>query len=144
MAGHIDYELRCSALLPLSEMAEAFEAAMELVGEYQPEREEIMRRWQEAAEDLSQHFAATTSPVMPPGIRPTALKSAMEMRPYLAVEWVHRLNDCLAEPAVQEMLRAAMEATAAYRVAQMAFVGGAPDRYVREFLRRAVQELIER
>lgn len=168
--GHIDMELRCSALLPLTEMFEAFEAAMDLIGEghpaakkgggdpdYEPAKAEIARHWNEAAEDLSQHFSLASRgmpspgdaarhggayPPMPLDMRPTRLRrAAMEIPPYLAVEWAQRVNDCLAETSAQEALGAALEATAAYRVAQMAFVGGAPDRYVREFLRRAVAEL---
>jgi len=37
-----------------------------------------------------------------------------------------------------------MARTSAYRIAEMAFTGGAPADCVRKFLRRAVEELIDR
>ncbi len=142
--GHIDMELRCSALLPLTEMCQAFEAAMDLVGDYEPAKGEIACRWKDAAEQLSQHFAHVPAPAKEAGAEhrfgPAAIAPGS---PDWGPEWSRRVADCMSGPPVREALRAALERTAAYQLARAAFIGGVPDRYVREFLRRAVAELVE-
>lgn len=139
--GHVDVELRCSAFLPLSEMTEAFEAAMELIDDDEAAKGEIIVRWNEAIEELSRDLA-----VCPTSGRHIAVSGAAddaELTPPVAQdEWAERVDDCLAEPATREMVKVALAQTAAYRVGRIAFVGEAPDRFVREFLRRAVAELL--
>lgn len=127
---HLIMELRSSALLPLSEMGEAFEAAMGLIGDDEPTKGEILRQWNEAIEELSRDFTAA-------GRDPPAAGGG-------DAEWGQRVADCMNDPPVRDALRAALETTTAYRIAQMAFVGGVPERFVREFLRRAFAELTDR
>jgi len=169
MPRHIEFELRCSALLPLSNMAAAFEAAMDLVGEYEPAKDEIAQQWQGAAQDLSQHFerikpappcaagqgdptrvqcsrepdAALTVPVRWGDVLQRAGMKMPSDSP-LGLEWSRRVHECLSDPRMQHLQRLAIEATQAYRVALLAFVGGAPAHYVQEFLRRAVEESIHK
>ena len=144
MARPIQFELRCSAFLPLSEMAEAFEAAMDLIGDYEPTKDQIARRWQEAAEELSQNFAPIhRAPGPGPTTRPVE-RNVVTMAPEQAAEWSRRVAKCLADAPVQGLLHQAMKTTSAYRIAVLAFAGGAPESYVWEFLRRAVQEAVDR